>query len=94
MTEQASAKGPANGADDDCDGVLGRMFEFLDQELDTADADRIRQHLAECEHCLDAFDAEGALKELVHRCCSSETAPTSLKIKIERTLIAFRADEA
>ncbi len=43
---------------DDCEHVLERVYEFLDNELDSASGDAIRHHLAQCEPCLDRFDVE------------------------------------
>ena len=57
---------------DDCEHVLERVYEFLDNELDVASSDAIRHHLAMCEPCLDRFDAEEAVKSLVHRCCGGD----------------------
>ncbi|QDP97125.1 mycothiol system anti-sigma-R factor [Microlunatus elymi] len=67
---------------DDCASALSRLYEFLDQELESADADEIRHHLAACEPCLDTFDAEEALKRLVRRGCSGEAAPEHLRAKV------------
>ena len=70
------------GSADDCAKALSLLYEFLDQELDAADADEIRHHLAACEPCLDTFDAEEALKNLVRRGCSGEAAPEHLRAKV------------
>ena len=77
-----------SGADGrlDCERVLARVSVFLDRELDEASSDEIRLHLAECEECLDEFDAEAALKALVNRCCSGERAPESLKARLRERL--------
>ncbi|HEY9292408.1 MAG TPA: mycothiol system anti-sigma-R factor [Microlunatus sp.] len=73
--------GPGPGGDD-CANALSRLYEFLDRELEAADADEIRHHLAACEPCLDTFDAEEALKKLVRRGCSGEAAPEHLRAKV------------
>lgn len=70
----------------DCSRALARMHEFLDHELADADADEIREHLAACEPCLDDFDADQALKQLVHRCCSNDRAPQELRQRILTSL--------
>jgi mycothiol system anti-sigma-R factor len=67
---------------DDCARVLKQVYQFLDNELDSATGDEIREHLAACEPCLDRFDVEQAVKSLVHRCCGSERAPEALRAKI------------
>jgi mycothiol system anti-sigma-R factor len=75
---------------DDCEQVLKRVYEFLDNEVDVASSDAIRRHLAMCEPCLDKFDVEEAVKSLVHRCCGGEVAPSHLRMKIETQLTVLR----
>lgn len=72
--------------DSDCDRAISRLYEFLDHELGSADEDRIREHLAACEPCLDTFDAEEALKKLIKRSCSGDVAPEHLRAKIHAVL--------
>jgi anti-sigma factor (TIGR02949 family) len=67
---------------DDCAHALSQLYEFLDNELENADADAIRAHLAACEPCLDTFDAEQAMKKLIKRGCSGEIAPEHLRAKV------------
>jgi mycothiol system anti-sigma-R factor len=67
---------------DDCTKVLKQVYQFLDNELDTASGDAIREHLAACEPCLDEFDVEQAVKSLVHRCCGNDRAPETLRARI------------
>ena len=86
MTADSSLPGPL----DDCEHVLERVHEFLDNELDDASGDAIRQHLSDCEPCLDAFDVEQAVKSLVHRKCGNETAPSHLRAKIITQMIVIR----
>jgi mycothiol system anti-sigma-R factor len=75
---------------DHCERVLERMYEFLDNELDTATGDAIRHHLAACEPCLDKFDIEQALRTLVRRRCGGDVAPTHLRQKIVTQLTVIR----
>lgn len=72
-----------------CAEALARLFEFLDAEIDEADGDRIRAHLADCEPCLSEFDATDHLKKLVRRSCS-ETAPAHLHVRIRQQLTVLR----
>ena len=81
---------PDDASLDDCEHVLERVHEFLDNELDDASGDAIRQHLSDCEPCLDAFDVEQAVKSLVHRKCGNETAPSHLRAKIITQMIVIR----
>lgn len=77
---------------DDCTHALEQMYLFLDNELDTATSDAIRQHLAACEPCLDAFDVEQAVKALVRRRCGGEQAPSHLRAKIMVQLTSARLE--
>ena len=86
MSTDSSHEGPL----DDCEHVLERVYQFLDNELDDASGDAIRQHLSDCEPCLDTFDVEQAVKSLVHRCCGNETAPTHLRAKIITQMTMIR----
>lgn len=74
----------------DCEEALAHLAEFLDSELPEADCGRIRQHLADCEPCLDAYDAQDHLKKLVRRSCG-ETAPADLQVRIRAQLTVLRA---
>ena len=73
-----------------CDRALERMYEFLDNEIDTANGDAIRRHLAECEPCLDRFDMEQVVKAVVRRCCLEEHAPEHLRTRIVMQLTVIR----
>jgi mycothiol system anti-sigma-R factor len=75
---------------DDCEHVLSRVYEFLDNELDAATGDAIRHHLAMCEPCLERFDVEEAVKSLVHRRCGGDRAPSHLRAKIVSQLTVIR----
>jgi len=66
----------------DCEHVLERVYEFIDNELDDASGDLIRQHLSDCEPCLDKFDVEQAVKKLVASRCGGDTAPAQLRDKV------------
>jgi anti-sigma factor (TIGR02949 family) len=74
----------------DCNHVLERVYEFLDHELDEASGDAIRQHLVDCEPCMDRFDVEQAVKALVNRCCGNDQAPDHLRAKVLARLTVVR----
>ena len=76
----------------DCAQVLDRVHQFLDHELDEASGDEIRAHLAACEPCLENFDAEQAIEQLVGRCCRGEAAPDGLRSSILSRLSTLRAE--
>ena len=74
----------------DCEHMLARVYQFLDQELDHASSDEIRAHLAACEPCLDRYDVEQAVKSLVSRCCGNDKAPSGLRTKVLGQLAAAK----
>jgi mycothiol system anti-sigma-R factor len=73
--DDAVAGGP------DCSEVLGRVFFFLDNELEQADCNQIQQHLDDCGPCLARYDLERTVKTLVARSCT-EVAPEGLRQKV------------
>ncbi len=64
--------------DVDCSEILQRVYVFIDNELEDASTDEIRQHLEECAPCLDEYDLERCVKKLVHRSCGDDHAPDAL----------------
>src|SRR4051794_35855592 len=71
--------------DTDCSEVLGRVFFFLDNELDQADCTQIQHHLDECGPCLARYDLERTVKTLVARSCS-EVAPEGLRQRVQLSI--------
>ena len=53
--------------DVDCSEILQRVYVFIDNELEDASTDEIRQHLEECAPCLDQYDVERAVKKMRRR---------------------------
>jgi len=69
----------------DCSEVLGRVFFFLDNELEQADCAEIQHHLDECGPCLARYDLERTVKTLVARSCS-EKAPDGLRQRVKLSI--------
>lgn len=67
---------------EECAHTLARVYEFLDHELDTASAETIRQHLVDCEPCLDTYDLEQMVKSLIRRSCGGDVAPPQLRTRV------------
>ena len=87
--------------DTDCSEVLAAVYNFLDGEINDGERHVIRIHLDECSPCLRQFGIEQEVKALVARCCGSDRAPETLRIKImtriqqvrvELSQVEFRAD--
>jgi mycothiol system anti-sigma-R factor len=78
--------------DVDCSEVLQRVYVFIDNELEEATSEEIRQHLDECGPCLDQYDLERCVKKLVHRSCGSDVAPEELRRKILARITQVRLE--
>lgn len=48
-----------------CEEALTNLYQYLDRELETVTSEEIRFHLEECSGCLQRFDFEGKLKQVV-----------------------------
>jgi mycothiol system anti-sigma-R factor len=75
-----------------CDEVLGRVYEYLDHELDQVDVVEVRRHLAECGPCLAKFGLEQAVKDLVRRSCGQDAPPEGLRAKVLVRIQQVRVD--
>ena len=73
----------------ECDEALAHLWEYLDAELGTAEAEQVRTHLATCEGCHAEHDVEAMLKQVLRRCCSQE-APATLVLRIQQQITVLR----
>jgi mycothiol system anti-sigma-R factor len=69
-----------------------QVFEYLDGEMGPEDCAGIREHLAQCGPCLKEYDIDQMLKTLLHRSCSSESAPTQLRMQIMARITNISSD--
>ena len=78
----------------DCSEVIHQILVFIDNELDQASCGEIQQHLDECGPCLERYDLQRAVKQLVARSCS-ESAPESLRdrVRIQLREVEIRLNE-
>lgn len=67
---------------DDCVRALEAVHAFLHHELVEADADQIRLHLHACERCMENFDIESTITEMIHRSQPRESAPVTLAARV------------
>ncbi len=65
----------------DCRDALDRLYEYIDDEVDSADHDVIAHHLEECGPCLAEFDLEVLVKVVVARSCCDH-APSKLRDRV------------
>jgi mycothiol system anti-sigma-R factor len=68
----------------ECDEVLIRLWEYLDQELTPHDAAEVKDHLHRCAHCYPAYCCDRAFLDLLARLRSSCTAPAGLSHWVRR----------
>ena len=66
----------------DCADVVLRLFEFVDNETEELDRDKIQAHLDECGACLAEYERDLLLKALVRRACARQSAPAQLRAQI------------
>lgn len=62
----------------ECDEVMVRLWEYLDQELGPEEASSVWEHLNECPGCLPVYCHSRALLELLHQQRYTGSAPPSL----------------
>jgi len=73
--------------DIDCEEALGRLFAFLDHELDAEERDAMQYHLARCRSCFSRANFEQRLKQRLRELREDSAATTSERI--ERLLQSF-----
>ena len=76
--------------DTSCDEVLGKVYEYIDGEVDPFDFSRIAHHLEECGPCLRQYGLEETVKALVHRSCA-EHAPAELRVRVLARIAEVRS---
>jgi len=71
-----------------CASVRKVVYEFLDEELATADVARVAQHLGACPPCAGFFNFERAYLGVLRRTSSIDAAPVELRERIRAALIS------
>jgi len=68
----------------DCDEVLGKVYDFLDEELrdTTLTYDEIESHLRACGHCLSTYELERVVRKVLAKACQCEPAPETLRLRV------------
>lgn len=78
----------------DCDEILRRVYEYLDEEMASADCEKWRQHFDECSPCLEKYGLEQLVKSLVQRSCRCEGVPDGLRLKVMARIEQVRLEIA
>jgi mycothiol system anti-sigma-R factor len=69
-----------------CEEVVRAVWDYLDDEIDLDRKERIREHLAICDHCLGQYNFEGAFLRTVARVIDEEGDLASLRARIEQAM--------
>ena len=72
-------------ADDDCSKALESLVMFIDHEMDDASWEQIRAHVEGCAPCMNEFDLEYLVKQVVARSCH-ERAPEVLRQRVRMSI--------
>jgi mycothiol system anti-sigma-R factor len=65
----------------DCDDVLREVYPYLDRETDDELRVRIEHHLDGCHDCLEIFDFQAELRQVIARKCQ-ESVPDTLRQRV------------
>jgi anti-sigma factor (TIGR02949 family) len=63
------------------------VWDYLDDEIDADNKERIRRHLETCEHCREQYTFEGAFLRSVSRILNDDAHAGSLRLRVEVALI-------
>ena len=74
---------------DACVVALDKVHAFLQGELEEADADLVRLHLDACEKCLNDYDVEQVITQLVRRCNPPAPASSQLRMRIVKMTLTM-----
>ena len=74
---------------DDCSESIHRLYHFLDGELTDERRAMIARHLDDCSPCLNAFDFEAELRQMIAFRCR-ERVPDGL---LDRIAAAIRQEK-
>lgn len=70
---------------DECVRALEAVHSFLHHEMPESEADIIRLHLHACEKCMENFDIEATITEMIQRSQPVPQAPPGLLTRITIT---------
>ena len=79
---------------EDCADFLERIVYLIDNELPEGDCSVVRAHLDGCNPCLEKYDLQVTMKQLVARSCG-EAAPEGLldRIRVQIREVQVRISE-
>lgn len=69
-----------------CDELLAEVYLLLDQECSAEHEAQLRKHLDDCPPCLEQYDIDEQIKQLLARKCGGEHAPDELKSRLRASI--------
>jgi anti-sigma factor (TIGR02949 family) len=84
--DQSGGTGGCNPAGISCEEALRLVHEFLDGELEGVSPAEVKAHFEVCRGCYPHLRLEQAFREAMKRACARQTAPPTLREKVERLL--------
>jgi anti-sigma factor (TIGR02949 family) len=70
-----------------CREAVGRLWEFIDNELDDATCEQVREHLERCRNCFPHYQFQQAYREFMATCKDGQCASPELRKKIFAALL-------
>ena len=67
---------------DDCLRALEAVHAFLHGELPDTDADEVRHHLHACERCMESFEIETTITQMIRRSQPPAPVPDALRARL------------
>ena len=86
MSAPARAQLEALGLSDACVEVLRHLWDYLDDQLSPAGAERLRSHIASCAQCREYEVYQGCFLEAVAKIRVDLGAPNALREKLAEQL--------
>ncbi len=71
----------------DCSKTLLELYGYLEGQLTEDDRANIQHHIDDCSPCLEAFDFEAELRQVVRNRCT-DTVPEALRTRIAQAIAA------
>lgn len=85
MASDGSEVDCRQGSEVDCRQSVERLYHYLDGELTDERRRCIQRHLDECPPCVEAFDFEAELRQVIANRCKDHVPPALLD-RVRRAL--------
>ena len=77
-----------------CSFVMMQINALLDDELDEETADKVREHLSQCEDCVNEIEIWSMIRSAVKETYAPKTAPQSLVDRVTKHIHRLAAETA